>query len=50
VHGATALIAANLFVKSNGPRAALSDLNEHMEDRNSLRHSSPLDAKAGAER
>jgi hypothetical protein len=49
-HGATALIAANLFVKSAGPRAALSDLSEHMEDRNSLRHSAAVDAKAGADR
>jgi hypothetical protein len=52
-HGATALIAANLFVKSGGPRAALSDLSEHMDDRNSLRHTASQDGlvgKAGADR
>jgi GAF domain-containing protein len=49
-HGATALIAANLYEKSGGPRAALSDVGDHMDDRNSLRHSPSMDAKAGAER
>ncbi|HET6335167.1 MAG TPA: GAF domain-containing protein [Polyangiales bacterium] len=48
-HGATALIAANLYEKSAGPRAALSDLSEHIDDRSSLRHTPSLDAKAGVD-
>lgn len=50
-HGATALIAANLYEKAAaGPRAALSDLNDAMDDRHSLRHNPAVDAKAGADR
>lgn len=49
-HGATALIAANLYEKQAGPRAALSDVGEHIDDRNSIRHSGSLDAKLGADR
>jgi hypothetical protein len=47
VHGATALIAANLYEKSASPRAALQDVADHMDDRDSLRHTAALDAKAG---
>jgi hypothetical protein len=50
VHGATALIAANLYGKEAGPRAALSDVGEHIDDRSSVRQSASLDAKLGADR
>lgn len=49
-HGATALIAANLYEKSEGPRSVLGVMHEHIDDRSSLRHTPPLDAKAGADR
>jgi len=47
LHGATALIAANIYEKQPGGRTALADLSEYVEDRESLRHSTALDAKAG---
>ncbi|HKU41747.1 MAG TPA: GAF domain-containing protein [Polyangiales bacterium] len=46
-HGATALIAANLYENQAGPRAALHDVFEHMDDRDNPRQPSGLDAKAG---
>ncbi len=47
VHGATALIAANMYEKQAGPRAALQDVLEHMDDRDTVKQSAPAGAKAG---
>lgn len=47
-HGATALIAANMYEKQQvSARAALAGLAEQVDDRESPRHSPSLDAKAG---
>ncbi|HKP59175.1 MAG TPA: GAF domain-containing protein [Polyangiales bacterium] len=46
-HGATALIAANLYEKQAGPRAALHDVFEHMDEIDTVRQPAGLDAKAG---
>lgn len=46
-HGATALIAANLYEKQLGPRAALRDVFEHMDEIDTVRQPATLDAKAG---
>jgi hypothetical protein len=46
-HGATALIAANLYEKQAGPRAALRDVFEHMDEIDTVRQPAALEAKAG---
>ena len=46
-HGATALIAANLYEKQTGPRGALRDVFEHADDREQVRQTPSLNAKAG---
>jgi prefoldin subunit 5 len=47
-HGATALIAANLYASEAGPRAALRDMLSRMEGE-TLRHAAEADAEVGGD-